>query len=57
MIHVFNWKKYIYPEKVYIMGSNYSVELKLTFHDHSYDLMLGVRVVSQGSLGAVRAHE
>lgn len=50
MIRVSNWKKYIYPEKVYIMGSNYSVELK--FHDHSCDLMLGVRVVSQGSLGA-----
>lgn len=50
MICTSNWKKYIYPEKVCIMESNYSVELNLTFHDHSYDLMLRVRVVSQGSL-------
>lgn len=56
-ICTFNWKKYIYPEKVYFMGSNYSVEFNLTFHDHSHDLTLGIRVVSQGSLGAVRVND
>lgn len=52
LICILKWEKYICPEKVYIIGGNSSVELNLTFHSLSYDLILGVRVVSHRSLHA-----